>query len=104
MGIDKYGDQICYSKLAKELGRDAGTIRRKILNLKKGTVSNGKHTLFTLEEDYCIIDCALSGAKENVNLRELDVNKFKSKFLAEQFQRNDRTVYKRWEYTLKHWI
>ena len=102
--IEKYSDKICYRKLGKELGRHRNSVWAKIQSLKKGTSENGKCSLFTLEEDYFIIDCVLSGAEDIVNIRALDVNKNKSKFVAEQLHRNDNSVYKRWESVLKHWI
>jgi len=103
--IDKYGDKICYTKLAKELGRKhKAPIWKKVHELKKGTVQNRKRSTFTLEEDYCIIDYVLSAVKDNIKLIELDVNKNTCKLVAEQLQRNYRTVYKRWNFVLKHWM
>jgi len=102
--ILKYGDNINYCKLAKELGRQRSVVWIKINNLKTGIGRVGKHSLYTLEEDYFIIDSVLSGATDVTTVRELVLSQKTCRLVADQLRRSFRSVHDRWDITLKRWI
>eukprot|EP00092_Neocalanus_flemingeri_P090026 GFUD01114000.1.p1 GENE.GFUD01114000.1~~GFUD01114000.1.p1 ORF type:complete len:246 (+),score=59.16 GFUD01114000.1:64-738(+) len=101
--MDMFGDQINFSKLAKELNRTYKTISVRIEKLKTGKTWREVRQ-YTLTEDLVIIDAVLKELKAN-SLEKLDLPSYREwKTIGDQIGRQERHVKFRWEYYLKPWL
>eukprot|EP00092_Neocalanus_flemingeri_P090025 GFUD01113999.1.p1 GENE.GFUD01113999.1~~GFUD01113999.1.p1 ORF type:complete len:242 (+),score=55.56 GFUD01113999.1:64-726(+) len=101
--MDMFGDQINFSKLAKELNRTYKTISVRIEKLKTGKTWREVRQ-YTLTEDLVIIDAVLKELKGN-SLEKLDLPSYREwKTIGDQIGRQERHVKFRWEYYLKPWL
>jgi len=100
--IEQFGDNVKLGKLAKELGRQSGSVFRRIQILKRGDVRR-RHKLFSLLEDEAILEKVLPDL-EKKNLKDIVLNESSFKVLAKDIGRTPLSVMKRWTYTLQPWI
>eukprot|EP00092_Neocalanus_flemingeri_P022128 GFUD01024004.1.p1 GENE.GFUD01024004.1~~GFUD01024004.1.p1 ORF type:complete len:561 (+),score=154.47 GFUD01024004.1:132-1814(+) len=100
--MEKFGDNINISQLAKNMKRDARCVRIRVNRLKTGNLSRERHT-FVLAEDLVIMDTVLTQLPErSLNMLELPFTDWN--IVGAQLGRIGSSLRTRWEFCLKPWL
>ena len=93
----------CLAKVAEELGRTKGTVKRRYERISSCSNKKTKQS-FTLEEDLKILDKYFEILPGNSSLAKVKLDFENIKKLSEEFSRTQETVKNRAEQYLKPWL
>jgi len=97
-------DGICtktITKLSKQLERTYASIQVRLNKLATGS-GKRKYRMFTLQEDFLIVECAIEDLRNNSSLIEAQLTNLED--LASSMRRLQITLSDRWHNLLKIWI
>ena len=97
------GEEIDFTKLAKKMNRNSGSVINRVKKLKlSGGVSNQTRQRYNLQEDLKIIDSAVENLQKFAKLDDTPLKDAED--LAASFRRSRDAVKERWEVRLKVWL
>ena len=88
-------------ELSKVLNRAYKSIQGRVLKLETGSGIR-RQKVFSLEEDFLILDFGLKGLKLCKSLEETQIENIED--LARGLKRNEKSVFDRWNIHLKVWL
>ena len=96
------GEQLDFTKLAKKMNRNSGSVINRVNKLKFTGVSTKAFSSYTLLEDLTIIDSAVKNLQQSSKLDDVFLKDAED--LADRFRRKAESVRGRWTYTLIVWL
>jgi len=93
----------CFSKVAEELGRAKGTVKRRYDLLMSG-LPLGVRRLFTLAEDLKILDECFKVLPRKSRLADVDLDRASFQRLAIELKKDENSIRNRFRKQLKTWL